>query len=53
VRSHEVDGQHIGSVFYFLYNEDLYPDRVKRLPPDGGGCGARLYRGVITSIDTS
>jgi hypothetical protein len=53
VRSHEVDGQHIGSVFYFLYNEDLYPDRVKRLPLTAADAARGYTGGVITSIDTS
>lgn len=50
---HEINGLYLGNVFYFLMNEDIYPDRVTRLaltPEDA----ARGYSGgVITRIDTS
>jgi outer membrane receptor protein involved in Fe transport len=52
-RSHEVNGQYIGTVFYFLQNERLYPDRVTRLPLTAADAARGYTGGVITSIDTS
>lgn len=52
-RSREVNGLHIGNVFYFLYHEGLYPDRVTRLPLTAADAARGYTGGVITSVDTS
>jgi len=44
---------HTGDMQYFLQNEDLFPDRVKRAPLTDADRAKGYSAGVITAIDTT
>ena len=52
-RSREIDSRFIGSAYYFLRNEALYPGRITRQPLTQEDAALGYTGGVITRIDAT
>ncbi|WP_307088594.1 TonB-dependent receptor plug domain-containing protein [Sphingomonas faeni] len=52
-RSKVIESRYVGSAYYFLRNEALYPDRITRLPLTPEDAARGYTGGVITRIDAT